>query len=622
MSYRSRQFLLSLLRRKADRLPQLGAKAYRSLRKHGFHDVKSKIRELFHRERAEADYRRWIEIYDTLTDSDRKAILGRIEQLAHKPLISIILPVYEVEEVWLRRALESVRDQIYPLWELCIADDNSRSPHVRRVLEEYARSDTRVKLVLRERNGHISAASNTALQVATGEFIALLDHDDELAEHALYLIAEEIDAYPEVVLIYSDEDKLTPEGERSSPFFKPHWSLDRLYSLNAVSHLGVYRTSIVREIGGFREGYEGSQDYDLALRVIEQIPEDHIRHIPHALYHWRQLEGSVAFDVRAKEFAHEAAQNAIRSHLNRLGVEATVTDGYLYSHRVIYPLSHPPKVSLVIAVTDLEFSPERLIGSLLDQTNYTPVQLLVVHHGNESIKVLQSEQTVTDRRVELLSYNGPTNLAALLNFAVNHATGDVIGCLGPVRVVSPEWLTEMVSHAMRPSIGAVGAKIYGPDGSIQHAGVVLGINGTAGYAYRNLPQNRGEETIGTQVIQNYSAISGDCLVCRKEVFNEIGGFDAVHFPTSYYDIDFCLRLRRRGYQILWTPYAELCYLESAPCLIDSDRVDSDQLMRERSYLKSKWSDLIKDDPYYNPNLTLEREDFSVAVPPRATVPWK
>jgi GT2 family glycosyltransferase len=622
MTYRSRHPFLTLLRHKAKHLPYFSAKAYQTWRHEGFVALGSKIKESLRAAHVDADYCRWIEQYDTLTDSDRTGIRCRIDQFIYRPLISVVLPVYDVEERWLRFALESVRRQLYQHWELCIADDHSPSPHVRRVLDEYVRADPRIKVVFRDKNGHISAASNTALRLATGEFIALLDHDDELAEHALYLVAEEINAYPEVDLIYTDEDKLTQQGGRCKPFFKSDWNPDRLYSLNAISHLGVYRASIVREIGGFREGYEGSQDYDLALRVIERIPKDHIRHLPYALYHWRELEGSVALDARAKEYAHEAARKAIRSHLNRVGIDATVRPGYLSFHRVIYPLTNPPLVSLIITVLDQQSSLPLLVKNILAKTNYKPLELLVVYNQNESIDLSGLKKSASDYRVELLPFDDAMNSAELRNFAITHARGEVVGFIGSVRPLSSDWLTEMVSHALRPTIGAVGAKIYGRDGSIHHAGVILGLNETAGCAYRNLPRHQAEKNARAQIIQNYSAVSGDCLVCRREVFQAMGGFDGVHFPVTYHDVDYCLRLRQNGYQILWTPYAEVRYVDSAVCRLEKNEEDPAQRKREEAEFKSRWNSLIKSDACYSPNLTLERANFSVAFPPRVTPPWK
>ncbi|HJX92560.1 MAG TPA: glycosyltransferase, partial [Pyrinomonadaceae bacterium] len=283
-------------------MPRRISTAYSIWRESGYVGIQEKIREkraVNQQKRAaiekeEPEYRNWVGMYDTLTEADRQAINERISQLSYKPLISVVMPVYNVDEVWLRLAIESVRNQLYPHWELCIADDKSRKRHVRRVLDEYGRKDPRIKVIFRKTRGHISVASNSALELATGEFIALLDHDDELPEHALYMIAEELNAHPKADLIYSDEDKLNYNGQRVVPHVKPDWSPDLFYSYNVISHLGVYRTSLVKQLGGFRQGYEGSQDYDLALRVVEQIPDNHIRHIPYILYHWREVPDSVA----------------------------------------------------------------------------------------------------------------------------------------------------------------------------------------------------------------------------------------------------------------------------------------------------------------------------------------
>ncbi|MCA1625074.1 MAG: glycosyltransferase [Acidobacteria bacterium] len=304
----------------------------------GWLGVKEHTKQLYRKRREEKVYLKWIRKFDTLTDGDREQIRQKIRGFKLKPLISVVMPIYNIEEKWLRLCIESVIKQLYGNWELCIADDHSPSPHVRKVLEEYAAKDKRIKVIFRAENGHISAASNSALELATGEFVALLDHDDELAEHALFYVAEEINRFPETEMIYSDEDMIGENGRRYEPKFKPDWSRDLFYSLNLITHLSVYRTEVLQRIGGFRAGLEGSQDYDLALRVIEQIPENHIRHIPKILYHWRAIRGSVAYSSEEKPYAHERAREAIRQHLERSEKKAIVRQTVYNLHRVQYEL--------------------------------------------------------------------------------------------------------------------------------------------------------------------------------------------------------------------------------------------------------------------------------------------
>jgi glycosyltransferase involved in cell wall biosynthesis len=606
-------------------LPGLSLKAVRVWRQSGLKALRKKVWERLTVQQRENDYRTWVPIYDTLTEADRHAITARIPQLLHQPLISVIMPVYNVDETWLRLAVESVCKQLYPHWELCIADDKSDLPHVRRVLEEYSSKDQRIKAVFRETRGHISAASNSAIEVVHGEFIALLDHDDELPEHALYMVAEELNACPEADLIYSDEDKLNQRGERNAPHFKPDWNPDLLYSYNYISHLGVYRTAIVRQLGGFRQGYEGSQDYDLALRVIEQIPEHHIRHIPHVLYHWREVTGSLALGGSEKEYAHEAARNAIRSHFQRTGINARVTEGYGGFHRVIYPVPEPaPLVSVIIATRDRLELLSQTVAGLLNETDYAPLEIIIVDNlskNTATFKYLHEIQK--DSRVKVVEYADTFNYSAINNFGVRESSGKVIALINnDIKVISPGWLKEMVSHALRPGIGAVGAKLLYPDDTVQHAGIILGVKGVAGHAHKLIPRNSAGYLNRAMIIQNLSAVTGACMVLRRAVFEELGGLDEVNLTVAFNDVDLCIRLLENNYRIVWTPYAELYHLESASRGRDDTQENAPRFSKESEYMIHVWKDRLTSDPCYSQNLTLHGEDFSFAMPPRVLKPWK
>ena len=604
-------------------LPQLSLKAYKIWQESGPRDIYERLKFKYHTTSKDA-YRKWIELYDTLTDVDQQAILAHIEKLPDKPLISIVMPTYNTDEKWLRAAIESVRRQLYTHWELCLADDNSSKPHVHTVIREYLQLDPRIKAVFRERNGHIAEASNSALEMARGEFVALLDHDDEIPEHALYMIAEEVNAWPEADLIYSDEDKLNERGERMSPYFKSDWNPDLFYSQNCVSHFGAYRTSIIKQIGGFRKGYEGSQDYDLALRVSERIPAKNIRHIPHVLYHWREIRGSVALDAGEKQYAHEAARKAIRSHFERTRINASVIEGHGTFHRVVYPVPEPaPTVSLIIGTRDRFTLLKQTVEGLLKQTEYNSIQLIIVDNQSSEPATLDYLQGIQkDSRVKVIKYDAPFNFSAINNLGVRYADGEIIGLINnDIKVIRSDWLKEMVSHALRPQIGAVGAKLLYPDDTVQHAGIVLGIH-IAAHAHRHFHRLYPGYFRRAQVIQNFSAVTGACLVMRRAVFAEVGGLDEINLPVAYNDVDLCLRIQVKGYRILWTPYAELYHLESASRGADTKAENIVRFKQAAEYLKSAWGHVLSNDPYYNPNLTLEREDFSLAFPPRSRKPWK
>ena len=605
-----------------------GLRAYRIWREFGFKGVWAKIKAKFDapktQKRLGQEYLEWVARFDTLTEADREAIDARILRLSYKPLISVVMPIYNVNERWLRRAIESVCRQFYPHWELCIADDRSSERHVRRVLEEYLNKDPRIKVIFRETRGHISAASNSAVELAEGEFIALLDHDDELTEHALYMVAEELNAYPRADLIYSDEDKLDYRNRRVDPHFKSDWNPDLFYSYNFISHLGVYRRSVVQELGGFREGYEGSQDYDLALRMTEQIPLDHIRHIPHVLYHWRVVPDSVARSRRNKECVDESARNAIRAHFSRKGINATVTPGSGFSHRVIYPLpADPPLVSVIVATRDHVDLLRQIVDGILHRTDYKPLELIIVDNQSSDPATMQYLRELSkDSRVRVIPYEAPFNFSAINNFAAREATGEILAMVNnDIRIISSEWLGEMVSHALRPEIGAVGAKLYYENETIQHAGIVVGIGGVAGHAHKQLSRRSTGYFARTQVIQNFSAVTGACLVMRRQVYDEVRGLDEVNLPIAFNDVDLCLRIQEKGYRILWTPYAELYHLESASRGPDTNPDKLPRFTREQEFMKFTWKDRLLCDPYYSPNLTLHKEDFSLDEP-RALKPWR
>lgn len=583
-------------------------------------------------EKRASGYQQWIYLYDVLTKEDRNAIHQRLIHLTYKPLISIVMPVYNPSEKWLRLAIDSVINQIYPHWELCIADDASPGAHVQELLQEYQKKDARIKVTFRDANGHISAASNSAIELVEGEFIALMDHDDELAEHALYMIAEELNNYPNTDLIYSDEDKIDEQGQRKDPYFKPNWDPDLFCAQNLISHLGVYRTSLLREVGGFQLGYEGSQDHDLALRIVERTSVDRIRHIPHVLYHWRTIAGSTALAVEEKDYASEAARRAIEAHFERkrIPVKVTVASNTCKGfHRVIYPLpTEIPLVSLIIPTRDHCELLRGCIDSILNKTDYPNIELIIVDNQSQEASTLAYlEKLKTKSKVHVIKYDDVFNYSAINNTAVNHASGDIIGFINnDIEVISPGWLREMVSHAVRPEIGIVGAKLYYGDDTIQHAGVILGMGGEAGHASKYLSKKaigyRGQAVL----LKSFSAVTGACLLMRRNLFEEVGGLDERNLPIAFNDIDLCLRVRERGYRVLLTPYAELYHLEARSRGSDDTPKRRFGFAREVDFMHSRWGNILSNDPFYNPNLTLnhilESEDFSLAFPPRSSKPWK
>ncbi|MBF0528044.1 MAG: glycosyltransferase [Deltaproteobacteria bacterium] len=582
--------------------------------------------ELTGQNTPQAQYLNWINQYDLLTPEDRIAILAHIDRFAIHPTISILMPTYNTSAEYLREALDSVIDQLYPHWELCIADDASTKPHVQNMLREYAKRDQRIKLVFRNVNGHISEASNSALELATGEFIALLDHDDRLTPHALYFVVNEINAHPEADLIYSDEDKLDSLGQRCEPHFKPDWNPDLMLSFNLITHLAAFRTKILNKIGGFRNGFGGAQDYDLELRVIDAIRPENIRHIPHVLYHWRKTATSTAMKSNAKNYAYDNARKAIYEHLTRRGWtgDFTVVPSPLkVLHRVVPPLPHPePSVAIIIPTRDRADLLAPCLESILQKTTYGNYHIYVVDNQSRDESTLDYFKSISSNRcITILRYDQPFNYAAINNWATTETKSDLLALLNnDIEVISPDWLTEMVRHALRPEIGPVGAKLYYPNDTIQHGGVILGEDVGPCSAYNGWDRKSSGLFGRAMVIQNFSAVTAACLVIKRYLFELVGGFDPETFKVAYNDIDLCLRLGALGYRTLWTPYAELYHHESAtlgPSLSDSRQ---ELFLQELSSFKAKWKEVLRHDPAHNPNLTTDGW-FKLASPPRIKKPW-
>lgn len=573
---------------------------------------------LFENSSELATYNDWVNKFDILTSETRDLMQIQAKCFENRPLISIVMPVYNPNLTWLKEAISSVTQQIYQNWELCIADDASTDPLVKPLLQSLAEKDNRIKILLRKQNGHISAASNSALTLAGGEWICLLDQDDILAEHALYWVVNTINTCPSCQLIYSDEDKIDDTGVRSDPYFKSEWNQDLFYSHNMISHLGVYKTSLVREVGGFRIGLEGSQDYDLALRCMERIAPKEIQHIPRVLYHWRIHANSTASTTEAKPYAMLAGEKAINEHLARMAINAKA-ELIGYGYRVHYDLPyHAPLVSLIIPTRNGIELLKKCLDSILIKTTYSNYEIILIDNNSDDPATVRYLKKLRSKpKIRVISDTNPFNFSALNNSAINIAHGEIIGLINnDVEVISPDWLTEMVSHALRPEVGAVGAKLWYGDDTIQHAGIILGINGIAGHAHRFTPKSDNGYCARASLIQSLSAVTGACLIVRKSIYIALGGLNEVDLKVTCNDVDFCLRLLKAGYRNIWTPYAELYHHESSSRGFDDNPEKIERSVKEIAYMQNHWGDLLQNDPAYNPNLTLDSEDFSLAWPPR------
>jgi GT2 family glycosyltransferase len=532
---------------------------------------------------------------------NRGQAVRAIAQFRYNPSISIIMPVYNAPRDCLGKALDSVLNQYYANWELCICDDASTAPHVREMIEGYASRESRIKVVFAEENGGIAVASNRALALATGEFVGFLDHDDELTPDALYEVIVTLQDV-EADLIYSDEDKIDKRGRRCDPFFKPGWSPDLLLACNYICHFSVYRKRLVDEIGGFRESFDGSQDYDLVLRFSERTSK--IVHIPKIMYHWRQVPSSAAASTKAKPYAYEAAKKALTQALQRRGiegvVEAQVSPGFYTIRR---QMVQPGKVTVIVPTRDRLNLLHQCISSIESKTDYKNYEIIIVDNGSRNAETLEYLRQMPHR---VLRDDSAFNFSRLNNLAAREARGEYLLFLNnDTEVIKGEWLSAMVEQAQRPEVGAVGAKLLYPNGKIQHSGVILGLGGVANHSHRF---DDGRDGFGyfnfPNVVRNYSAVTAACMMTRRDVFNEVGGFNESDLAVTFNDVDYCLRLRKKGYLVVFTPSALLYHYESASrgFLVNP---------REVAYMWAKWRQELTSDPYYNPNLSLTREDFSV-----------
>lgn len=596
----------------------------RSLREQGLRPTAARVRQELRSAGHVTDYRAWIEAYDTLRAPDVDSIRAHVAELTRPPLISVVMATYDSDARLLREAVRSVQDQLYPHWELCVCDDASPTPAAAETLAELAATDPRIKTTRRTDNGGIAHATNDALALTSGELVAFLDHDDVLAPHALYLVALEALQHPTAVLIYSDEDKLDAHGRRYEPHFKPDHNPDLLLAQNYVNHLTVLRRSALLEAGGLRTDLDGAQDHDLVLRVLAAADPGAVRHIPHVLYHWRQHTGSGSFSATRLQEAAAASRRAVSDIVADHGARAEPSPHVRSWNRVVWPLpAEPPGVTVVVPTRDRLPLLRECLAGLLERTDYPALQVLVVDNDSGEPETLDYLRTVTaDPRVRVLSSPGPFNYSALNNRAVRETDTPLVLLLNNDIVVrQPDWLREMVAHASRPEVGVVGARLLYADERVQHAGVVLGIGGVAGHSHKYAnPLDPGY--FGRLVLtHDVSAVTGACLLTRRELFLQLDGLDEVDLAVAFNDVDYCLKVRQAGLRVVYTPYAELFHLESASRGLEESPAQIARFNRESGVMRDRWDSWLRNDPAYNPNLTVVREDFSLATPPRALRPW-
>lgn len=597
---------------KVTRLWIKAKKGFKYMAKNGIsHTIqRAKIEKL----RNQASYPNWLARNEVL---DIEAMTQEIATFHYQPKISIAMPVYNVEEKWLRLCIDSILNQVYTNWELCMADDASTDPNVKKILTEYQQLDERIRVVFREQNGHISEATNSALAIATGEFVALLDNDDELAINAFYEVAKVLNENPELDLIYSDEDKIDMDGNRSDPAFKPDWSPDLLLGTNYISHLGVYRRSILEEIGGFRKGYEGSQDYDLVLRFTEKTTKERIKHIPKVLYYWRMLPTSTAVDQGSKGYAFEAGLRAVQDALVRQGINGHATHGAANGlYDVYYDIESEKLVSIIIPTKNGYKDVQRCVSSIIEKTTYQNYEIIMADNGSTDPKMhelyAEFEQQLPGRFF-VESIDIPFNFSTINNRAAKKAHGEYLLFLNnDTEVITENWLTLMVSFAQQERIGCVGAKLLYPNNTVQHAGVILGLGGVAGHGHYGYPHGDLGYFGRLAINVNYSAVTAACLLMKKADFDAVGGFEEA-FTVAFNDVDLCLKVQALGRDNVWLHEAELYHFESQTRGYDDKGKKKKRFEQEKVMMEEKWGPLIENDPFYNPNLTREIPNFSLRI---------
>jgi GT2 family glycosyltransferase len=544
-----------------------------------------------------------------LTEAVRGEFAAAIEKLPtdQRPLISVLTPVYNTPRELLVEAVESVRNQIYSNWELCLVDDKSTAPHIRPLLEELAAKDSRIRVHFRAENGHISRATQDAVNMAKGNFVALLDHDDVLTPDALARVVLAIAAHPSAEMIYSDRDMLEMNGQRTSPHFKPDWSPDTFLSNMYLCHLGVFKTETVKKAGGFRAGFEGSQDYDLVLRLTELIRPEDILHIPHVLYSWRRVPGSTAHRYAEKGYADDAAKRALSEAVQRRGIDANVERGKIPSlFRVKRAIKGKPLISIIIPFRDRPEYLERCLNSIRNVTTYDNYEFILMDNGSTDPAIRRLLELESRERTKVIRVDEPFNYSRLNNRGAQEASGEHLLLLNnDIEAIEPEWLSALLEHSQRPEVGAVGAKLLYPDGRVQHAGVIVGVGEVAGHAFRFCQDDDPCYYGAAEMIRNCSAVTGACLMTRKQVYLEMGGLNENELAVAYNDVDYCLRLREKGLLVVYTPYAKLKHYESVSRGLTNNP-------RESAYMCRRWAAAMR-DPYYNPNLSATDEDYSIRV---------
>lgn len=600
-----------ILRKKLERYWKKGT---RYLKSHGAPALAAKVtKKVFGKNQRPVDYREWLPKH--LPDArELEEQRKKEKEFSCRPKISVIVPLYRTPENYLDEMIRSVQRQTYTNWELCLSDGSGKDSPIREKLEQYVRQDARIRCVFHEETLRISENTNAALAMAEGDFIAFMDHDDVLTEHALYECVRKINEEPDTEILYSDEDKMSMDGHKFfQPHFKPDFNPDLLRTVNYICHLFVVKKELQERVGGLRREYDGAQDYDFVLRCTESTTK--ICHIPKILYHWRSHENSTAENPESKTYAFDAGRRAVEEHYRRLGIPATVEMGEFPGlYRTHYHWQEKPLISIIIPNKDHIDDLERCIESIDSKSTYRNYEYVIVENNSTDDATFRYYERLEQEKtnVRVIYYKGAFNFSDIMNYGAASAKGSYYLLLNnDTEIINPECLEEMLGYCMRPDVGAVGARLYYEDDTIQHAGVVIGFGGIAGHCF--VLQPRGSTGYFHRIIcaQDYSAVTAACMMVPREVFDAVQGF-STELAVAFNDIDFCLKVRSIGKLIVYNPYAELHHYESKSRGLEDTPEKVARFNREIAVFEKRWPEILRDgDPYYNPNLTLDSQDFSL-----------
>ena len=581
-------------------------KGIRYLKHYGVRGFYARLLERF--EEREVEYQEW---YEKNRPSEEELARQRKKKWKEPVTISVLVPAYRTPEVFLRQMIESVLNQTYPHLELCIADGSGENISVEKVVKEYQAKDQRVRYQRLEKNEGIAGNTNAAIRMATGDYLALFDHDDLLAPNALFEVASAIEK-DKADVVYTDEDKVTSDlKEHFQPHFKPDFNPDLLCSNNYICHLFVVKRSLALKLGGQDPAYDGAQDYDFIFRCTEEAEK--IVHIAKILYHWRVHQASTADNPTSKMYAFDAGKRAIEAHLQRIGAKAEVSHTKdLGFYRVKYQVQGNPKVSIVIPNKDEKETLKKCLESIWQKTTYSNYEIILVENNSTTREIRDYYQELDGKNgVRVVYWDKEFNYSAINNFGISYTKGDYILCLNnDITVISPEWMEELLANCQRPEVGIVGARLYYPDNTIQHAGIVLGMGGCAGSLFVGLARSRGGYLHKAALQQDLSAVTAACFMVKKEAFEKVGGFEE-KLTVAFNDVDFCLKVRHAGYLVVYDPYAELYHHESKTRGYENTEAKKRRFQEEIEYMRCHWMPDILRDPYYNENLSLKASDYSL-----------